>query len=164
MAGRKTRMEGGGSPAERLPGLITVMQRATDLFEEEARSRLGSGHGSLFASIQAARDFYARAARTPVHAVSRMEPGAIAEVQVTSWFQDKVVDSQVVHFFEGPLTGHDDFQRIVRQRLNESIQLRSLLPSSHAKVGQRWSLSAHSRDENHDRHDYELKAISSVGS
>jgi hypothetical protein len=163
MTKRKTR-NGSGSLSSRLPQLISVLQKATDLFEEEARERLGSGNRSLFESIQEARDFYARAARTPVHPVRKMEWGAIAEIHVTSWLQDKVVESGVVHFFEGPLTGHDEFQRIVRQRLSEDLPLRPMIPASYGKVGDRWSVSAPSRDENHDRHDYEIKAIYSVGS
>jgi hypothetical protein len=161
MAKRQTR-KSSGSVADRLPGLITVLQRATELFEEEARERLRSGNKSLLASIQEARDFYARAARASVHRVNRMEPGAVAELQVTSWLQDKVVGTSTVHFFAGPLTGHDDFQRIVRQRLGEDFPLTPLIPTPYGKVGDRWSLSAHSRDENHDRHDYEIKAIYSM--
>lgn len=161
MAKRKTR-NGSGS-AERLSRLIPILQKATDLFEEEARERLGRGNTSLLESIQEAKAFYARAARTPVHPVRKMEWGALAEIHVTSWLQDKVVESGVVQFFEGPLTGHDAFQRIVRQRLGEDVPLTPIIPASYGTVGDRWSMSAHSRDENHDRHDYELKAIHSVG-
>jgi hypothetical protein len=163
MAKRKTR-NGSGSIADRLSRLIPVLQKATDLFEEEARERLGRGNTSLLESIQEARAFYARAAHTPVHPVRKMEWGALAEIHVTSWFQDKVVGSGVVQFFEGPLTGHGEFQRIVRQRLGEDVPLTPLIPASYGKVGDRWSVSAHSRDENHDHHDYEIKAIHSVGS
>ncbi|OJH37319.1 hypothetical protein [Cystobacter ferrugineus] len=70
----------------------------------------------------------------------------------------------MVYSFTGPLTGHDEFQRIVRQGLGEDVPLAPLIPLSYGKVGDRWSLSAHSRDENHDRHDHEIKAIYSVGS
>jgi hypothetical protein len=152
------------SISAQLPAFIKVLQQATDLFEEEASERLPMGHPSLFKSIQEAREFYARAARTPVHTVSKMEPGAVAEIHVTSWFQNKVVGSHVIHFFQGPLTGHDDFRRIVRQRLSETFQLTSVIPIPHGKVGDRWTMSAHSRDETHDHHDYEIRAIYSVGS
>ncbi|WNG20638.1 hypothetical protein [Cystobacter fuscus] len=144
--------------------MITLLQKATDLFEEEVRERLGSGNASLLESIQEARDFYVRAARTPVHPVRRMEWGAMAEIHVTSLLQGKVIESRVAHFFQGPLTGHGEFQRIVRQRLGEDLPLTPVLPSSYAEVGERWSVSAHSRDEIHDRHDCEIKAIYSVGS
>jgi hypothetical protein len=162
MAKRKTRNGSGSSLTAGLPRLITVLQKATDLFEEEVRERLRGGNTSLLQSIQEARDFYARAARTAVHPVRKMEQGAMAELHVTSWLQDKVVERGVVHFFDGPLTGHAEFQRIVRQRLGEELPLTPLIPASYGKVGDTWSVSAHSRDENHDRHDYEIKAIYSV--
>ncbi|REG26517.1 hypothetical protein ATI61_11166 [Archangium gephyra] len=163
MGKRNTRNASASSSAQ-LPRMIPVLQKATDLFEEEVRDRLGSDNKSLLKSIQEARDFYARAARTAVHPVRKMEWGALAELQETSWLRDKVVRSTVVYFFSGPLTGHNEFQRIVRQRLGESLPLSPIIPASYGKVGDRWSVSAHSRDENHDRHDYEIKAISSVGS
>ncbi|WP_224366948.1 hypothetical protein [Hyalangium versicolor] len=152
------------SVPDALPGFIIVLQKATALFEEEARARLTTGHASLFESIQHAKDFYARAARAKVRTVRKMEPGAVAEIEVTSWFQGKVVDSKMVYFFEGPLTGHDDFQRIIRHRFTETFQLRPVILLPYGKVGDRWSVSAHSRDENHDSHDYEIKQIYSVGS
>ncbi|EPX62739.1 hypothetical protein D187_008927 [Cystobacter fuscus DSM 2262] len=162
MARRKPGSGSGSALAARLSRMIPILQKATDLFEEEVRERLGSGNTSLLTSIQQARDFYARAARASVHPVSKMEPGALAELHVTSWLDGKVVGSRVVHCFEGPLTGHDQFQRIVRQRLGEELPLTRLIPASHGKVGDRWSESAHSRDENHDRHDHEIKAIYSM--
>ena len=169
MAKRKPHARSSSSGAalnpDTLRRFIAVLHKATELFEEDVKERRWGGNAALLAEIQKARAFYAQAAHGTLQPVSRMTSCCVVDVLEVSWLEKQEISRGLLRCFRGPLSTHEDFQRVFRMRLGEEspYQLHLGLPTHCTRVGDRWTASANSRDENHDRYDYEIKAIYSLG-
>lgn len=156
---------GSSTKSDSLPRFIAVLHKATEVFEEDVKERNWGGNAALLEEIRKARAFYAQAAHTAVRPVNRIGPGCVVEIQEVSWLGRQEISRGIIRSFMGPLYYRPDFQSIFRSRLGEEspYSLTSQIPTHCTQVGDHWTATANSRDENHDRYDYEIKAIYSVG-
>lgn len=148
---------------DELKGFLKIAREAIFEMEAEARERLSNPKHPVHAKIQAAKQFYENASRVEPSRADQMADGAAALVKETGWLGEKAVDSRLIRCFQGPLSSHDDFQRIVRNRGGHAFELKPVLDQQ-AKVGSIARRGASGRDENHDRYDYEILEIWSVNS
>ncbi len=143
-----------------------LLAAATQKFEHHVREQSSSvDQAPLLETIAAAKRMYTSSAGLVIKETTELTDGCVAEIHRSGWLNKAQVDQEIVYYFMGPLTGSEDFQRLLSYSSSGGVffTLNSIVPLPYGKAGDQWEFLAHSRDENHDFFRFNIEAIYSLG-